>query len=207
MSKVGIKSKKKLIFSIIALFVGLMSIAVAIFAVYAANKQGSKSTFNINYQVGDNLAVKVGAKYQVENKSVVNIGEIVFNVNSDENQGYLPINEKIELSTPTNDSEVSHSYVEFTYTFENLTNTERVRVSATWESFATDVQYLNTYVDGVQFTDFATTSIASGLILEPLQTKTVVIKFEVFSTGASASMKSDSSTGLKWILNHYKETT
>ena len=32
-----------------------------------------------------------------------------------------------------------------------------------------------TYIDGVKFTDFATTSIASGIIIEPLQTKTVVI--------------------------------
>lgn len=200
-------AKTKLIFSLMVLLVAIGVLTITIIAVYAASNQGVGAQFNIRYTIGEHIGVRVDASYQVENDNSVDIGTITFNVKNTVNNGTMRVAEPIELTTPTTEQPTSHKYVEFTYNFTNLTNSEKVKVKADWESFATDVVALNVYVDNVKVTEFSTSSIAEGFVMDPLATKTVVIKFEVYSTSSNAKMLSNSQTGLIWRFEHYSDTS
>ena len=130
-------SRAKLIVSIASLLVAVISLLIAVFAVYAVTQQSAKSHFNISYSVKDDIAIGVAASYKVENKSEVDIGEIVFNVDNTQNNGTLTVDEAIELTTPTAEQPISHKYVEFFYKFTNLNDSQTTKISATWQTFTT----------------------------------------------------------------------
>ena len=205
-----VDSKRKLNLAIFSLIVTLFVGVATLFSVFAITSQGMHSQFKVLYTVEDyRLEVEASAAYQVEGYQSVDIGTIFLDSKTQNQKGEFTV-ENIKLSSSKEDEAGFGSYVEFTYTFKNLTPDATINVLPQWTGFASDIVNMNVYAkinDGeyVLIPDFATSPLATGFNIDSLQTTVVVLKIEVISNSVNAKMQSSESTGLKWILSTVSE--
>ena len=106
-------AKNKFLIAIAIMCIAFISVTGALIGVLAASSQTLSSTFNIAYEIGDNIAFKVSAWQQFPNEDVVSLGSVQYNVN-DTTEGTLTAGN----ATLTAETKV----VKFIYLIENLTD-------------------------------------------------------------------------------------
>ena len=135
----AIKSSNKMKIALMSLvFVFVLAIG-AVVGVYAATFQGVNSQFNVKYEVGNNIAVKVTAAYQLEGSDQVSIGELEFNA-GDKNDGTTYSSLSTEVTNVTLTTAVQS--VRFIYTFENIGETG-FEVLSSWDGLANNISLNN----------------------------------------------------------------
>ena len=210
MSNKQLDVKRKLNLAIFSLIVTLFVGVATLFSVFAITSQGMHSQFKILYTVQDyRLEVEASASYQIEGCQSVDLGTILLDSKTQNQKGEFTV-ENVVLSSSKEDETGVGSYVEFTYTFKNLTPDATINVLPQWSGFANDIVNMNVYGkinDGEYETiqDFSTSGLATGFNIDPLHTTYVVLKIEVISNSVNAKMQSSESTGLKWILSTVSE--
>ncbi|MBQ8908788.1 MAG: hypothetical protein IJY90_00650 [Clostridia bacterium] len=193
-------SKFKL--AIALLVVSILAITGALIGVYAASLQGWKADFNIQYELADNIAVEVSAKYQMPGGAEVEVGSTTFQTNSKQSQGSLGANIKLVLSE-------QQPYVDFTYAFQNLSQTNGVTVAASWVDFTSDLQNIlcsYTITTNVTSEEVTLTSAESfsnmAFNLNAGEAGSIKMRFAVDDILLAARVTSSSENGLLFSLGY-----
>ncbi|MBQ8444663.1 MAG: hypothetical protein IJX25_04855 [Clostridia bacterium] len=195
-------AKSKYLIAIILLVVSICAITGALIGVYAASSHTLSSSFLISYKMNNSIAVKVSAQYQIVGKTVEDLGSVTFDINSTENSGTLGTQDVIILTS-------GETYVDFTYTFENLSKTQYVQVSSSWANFGSDLSnvictyQITTDTTGAE-TQLTTSDTFSqmAMLLPPQKTYSIRVRFEVEAASQNAYVSSSSSTGLTFNLEY-----
>jgi len=192
-----INARKKFTIAIALLLVSILAITGAIIGIYAASNQGLGSKFQISYKLNDDIAVEVSAKYEPELSSEVNLGSVRFDLYSTEDEAVLGTKDVIWLAPSRS--------VMFTYTFKNISKSQKVFITPSWANVATDVSNLTIWCE----TPTTSNYISAAGDLEAFATELPVdteieikILFSVEVDNVNAYVSSSEVGGLTFNLSH-----
>ncbi|MBE7074031.1 MAG: hypothetical protein E7379_02965 [Clostridiales bacterium] len=195
-------ARSKFTLAVFLLVFSLIAITGALIGVYAATMQSMDADFNIKYEVGQNIAAKVSAYYQIQGENIVEMGDIQYDINSVQQIEQLGQGHNIALTA-------DKTYVDFTYTFENASTSQGVQVISSWASFSDDLANINcSYIISTgSTTEWTTLSSSSDfsqmtLVLQPEATHYIRIRFAVDKTTLNAYVASSADNGLSFTLEY-----
>ena len=122
----------KMVIAIFVLIIVLLGAIGAMIGVLAAAKQSIGNTFNINYSIENNIAVKITSSYQIAGEGKINLDEIRFNTNEEPQTKYstLPI---IKLNA-------DQPYVDFSIRIDPLSTEQTIVATAYWNDIASNIK-------------------------------------------------------------------
>ena len=140
--------------------------------------------------------------YTMAGEASNKIGEVRFNTNDTENSRSLGVQHRIELSQV-------QPYVDFTYTFKNLSKTNAIQVSSSWSSFSSDISNINCtyYTTTTSVGSETQLTSASGFSQMAFQLPanaeySITMRFAVKDILATAFVISGVQNGLSFTLTH-----
>ncbi|MBQ8444664.1 MAG: hypothetical protein IJX25_04860 [Clostridia bacterium] len=210
MEKQKMSATKKLTIAVCSLAVALCVVAGGLIGVWAATQQSVNTTFNVQYSVGQHIAARVSAAYQVGTQDTVataaetSMGEISFDTTAAEHESATDYH---QITGSTINLTPDKTYVLFTYTFENTSASTKFTATLTDTSMASNVtvKYNNDESKVVNATsteaaELAQTNVVS-VTVEAGQTVEVEVLVNVYNVNnTTASYVSNTTNGVLWAL-------